>query len=147
MSAVVESRIARALGLTQLDRSSVAEWLGHLASERAPAHAETRDFLIRVFQGAISQIPTGDVAWSWGEFHNAGIEAVFELDRDTNSQRLAVCAADLALDDQPPLTRSGQTGIPREALSRSLMAATERLLLAIRERLEAGGISPHQPSS
>lgn len=143
----VNEDTARALGLSRLDRQTVANRLAELAALRPPTQNEAQEFLVAVLLTALSYIPSRGTAWSWGEFHNGGIQPLFDIDRAKDWQRLAICAVDLGLDARPPRTRPGEELSPREALARNLGDATEGLLHEVRKRLEAAGVSPYgQPT-
>lgn len=92
---------------------------------------------------ALSYIPFSNVAWSWGEFYNGGIQPMYDIGREKDWPRLALCAADLGLAERHPrLRKADETLTPLEALSRNLGDGIDRLLAAVRERLEAAGFSP-----
>jgi hypothetical protein len=129
--------------LTRLDRRAVADRLAEIGGLQIPTRDETAEFLVEVLLKALRQIPSSGAAWSWGEFHNGGIQPLFDISREQDWQRLAVCAVDLGLDGQPARTRPGEVLTPRAALSRNLTRATEQLLHIVRERLEAAGVSPY----
>jgi hypothetical protein len=138
----IDERTARALGLTTLDRKTVADRLAQIGELRPPTRDETREFLVEVLRSALRQIPSSNVAWSWGEFHNGGLQPLYDISRENDWPRQALCAVDLGLGEQPAPTQPGETLTPRLALARNLTKATERLLRQVRERLEAAGVSP-----
>lgn len=83
---------------------------------------------------ALRQIPVSEVAWSWGEFYNGGIQPLYDISHANDWQRLATCAIDLGLDEQAPKMRPGEDTLsPRSALARNLSDATDRLLKGVRE--------------
>lgn len=132
--------IAEALGLPSLAAEAVAERLAEIGGLHAPTRPETVEFLVATLQHAANQIPSVPAAWSWGEFHHAGIYASHELIQSEDPVGLAICASDLGLADE--VTPDPAETI-RQALSRGLAAATNRLLRSVTERLEAAGISTH----
>jgi hypothetical protein len=132
--------VVRALGLPSLAAESVATKLAEIGGLRTPTRPETVKFLVATLERAASEIPTGPAAWSWGEFHHAGLFPAHELIQSNDLVRLAICASDLGLADESCV---GPTDTPRQALSRNLVAATETLLQRLRERLEAAGISTY----
>lgn len=138
----IDVRTARALELTTLDRKAVADRLAQIGELRPPTREETRELLVEVLRSALRQIPTSNVAWSWGEFHNGGLQPLYDMSRERDWAREALCAVDLGLGERPARTRPGETLAPRLALARNLTEATERLLHEVRERLEAAGVSP-----
>jgi hypothetical protein len=143
----IDVRTARALGLTRFDRTAVADRLAEIGELRTPSWAETEEFLVAVLSYALGEIPSSGAAWSWGEFHNGGLQPIYDMTREKDWPRLAVCAADLGLDGQPPTTKDGETLTPRDGLSRNLIEATERLLQVVRRRLETAGVTPYGPST
>ena len=97
---------------------------------------------MEVLLKALRQIPSAG-AWSWGEFQDGGLQPLYDITRTKDWPRLAVCAADLGLAEQPPRTKDGEVLSPLDGLSRNLTKATEDLLRAIRDLLEATGVSPY----
>jgi hypothetical protein len=138
----IDERTAETLGLASLDRKAVADRLAQIGELRTPTRGETQEFLVEVLLKALRQIPSAG-AWSWGEFHNGGIQPLYDMSRTKDWSRLAVCAADLGLAEQQPRKRNGEVLSPLYGLSRNLTKATEDLLRAIRELLEASGVSPY----
>ena len=132
--------VVRAIGLPSLAPEAVARKLAEIAGLRPPSRPESVEFLVATLLRAANEIPTVPAAWSWGEFHHAGISRVHELIQADDPVRLAICAADLGLADQ---ASPNSTDTPRQALARNLMEATEALLRSISERLEAAGISTY----
>jgi hypothetical protein len=113
-----------------------------LGELQTPSHDETVRLLVEVLTQALRQIPTTGGAWSWGEFHNGGIQPLFDISRDKEWYRLAVCAIDLGVADRQPVLRSGEILNPLEGLARNLGDAVEAVLHQVRLRLEQGGIAP-----
>jgi hypothetical protein len=136
----INPKIAEALGLSSLAPEAVARELAEIAGLRPPTRRESVEFLVATLRRATNEIPTVPAAWSWGEFHHAGIGPADELIRSDDSVRLAICASDLGLADQPS-PNSADT--PRQALSQNLMEATDALLRSLRELLEAAEISTY----
>ena len=132
---------AKALRLTSLDKRAVANRLAEIAELGPPTHDETIEFLVEVLRNALEEISN---TWSWGEFHNGGIQPLYDISREKDWHRLAVCAVDLGLDAQPArvMTRD-EVLSPRDALARNLGDATDRVLRQIKDRLEAAGVSPY----
>lgn len=144
----IDERTARALGLPGLDRKSVADRLAQIGELGKPTRDETEAFLVEVLLDALGEIPSSGAAWSWGEFHNGGLQPLYDMSREKDWPRLALCAVDLGLGEQPQMTRNDEALTPRGQLSRNLTKATEELLQAVRERLEAAGVSPYgQPTT
>lgn len=139
----VDERTARALELTGLDRKTVAARLAEIGELQTPTHRETEEFLVEVLVHALSEIPHSEAPWSWGEFHNGGLQPLYDISRAEDWPRGALWAVDLGLGDQPAATHPGETLTPRGALARNLTQATERLLGEVRKRLEAVGVSPY----
>lgn len=97
---------------------------------------------------ALREIPSGGAAWSWGEFHNGGLQPLYDIGREKDWPRLAVCATDLGLAERHPTVKNGESLTPLDGLARNLGDAIERLLHALRESLEAAGVSPYgQPTA
>jgi hypothetical protein len=138
----IDERTARALELTALDRAAVADRLAQIGGLRTPTRQETRDFLVDVLRSALRQIPSSNTAWSWGEFHNGGLQPLYDISREKDWAQWAAYAVDLGLAEQAPPMRDGETLTPLDGLSRNLIGAIERLLHEVRERLEAAGVSP-----
>jgi hypothetical protein len=138
----IDERTARALELPALDRKAVADRLAQIGELRPPTREETRELLVEVLRSSLRQIPSSNVAWSWGEFHNGGLQPLYDISRERDWTREALCAVDLGLGEQPAPTHPGETLTPRLALARNLTKAIERLLHEVRERLEAAGVSP-----
>jgi hypothetical protein len=138
----IDARTAETLGLSSLDRKAVAGRLAQIGELRTPTRKETEEFLVEVLLKALRQIPSRG-AWSWGEFHNGGLQPLYDISRTKDWPRLAVCAADLGLAEHHPRTRDGEVLSPLDGLSRNLTKATEDLLRAVRELLEATGVSPY----
>jgi hypothetical protein len=134
---------ARALGIPARDQSSVARRLAEIAGLDAPSRPTTEEFLIAILLGALREIPRVPAAWSWGEFHNAGLQPLYDMTKRKDWPGWAAVASDLGLDEEPAVTETGEVLTPRAALSRSLIAASERLLLRVRELLEAAGVRTH----
>jgi hypothetical protein len=128
-----------------LDRDAVAARLAELGGLNTPTRRETQEFLVEVLLTALRQIPSSGAAWSWGEFHNDGMQPLYDMSRTKDSLREAVCATDLGLGEQRPQLRPGETLTPLEGLARNLTQATEHLLHALRELLEQAGVSPYGP--
>ena len=139
----IDERAARALELTSVDREDVARRLAQIGQLREPTRPETQELLIDVLLSALREIPSSDVAWSWGEFFNAGLQPLYDMSRKEEWPREALCAVDLGLGEYPAPARSGEVLTPRLALARNLTKATEELLQAIRQRLESAGVSPY----
>jgi hypothetical protein len=139
----IDERTAHALGLTTRNRKAVAARLAELGDLQTPSREETEEFLLDVLIGAVRQIPRSGAAWSWGEFHNGGLQPLSATSGREEWLRRAICAIDLGVDEQPPRTRPGEVLTPRKALARNLVAATERILEVVRDRLEADGVSPY----
>ena len=138
----LDERTARALELTRLDRKTVADRLAQIGGLRTPVRNDTEGFLVAVLLSALSQIPSSAAAWSWGEFHNGGLQPLYDLSDKKDWAQWAVYAVDLGLAEQLAPTRDGETLTPLDGLSRNLIGAIERLLHKVRERLEAAGVSP-----
>ena len=138
----IDERTAQTLGLVSVDRKAVADRLAKIGELRTPTRRETQEFLVEVLLKALRQIPSTG-AWSWGEFHNGGLQPLYDISRTKDWPRLAVCAADLGLAEQQPRTTDGEVLSPLDGLSRNLTKATEDLLRAIRDLLEATGVSPY----
>jgi hypothetical protein len=138
----IDKQTAEALGLASLDRKAVADRLAQIGDLRIPTRRETEDFLVEVLLQALRQIPARGAAWSWGEFHNGGLQPLYDISSATDWPRLAVCAADLGLAEHEAKSREGEVLTPLDGLSRNLTQATERLLRALREHLERAGVSP-----
>ena len=134
--------IAEALGLPSLAPEAVAERLAEIGGLRAPTRPETVEFLVATIRHAADQIPSVPAAWSWGEFHHAGVYAAHELIQSEDPVRLAICASDLGLADA---VAPDPAETVRQALSRGLWEATNRLLRSAKERLAAAGVSTHGP--
>jgi hypothetical protein len=141
--AEIDGWTATTLGLPALDRSSVGRRLAEIADLQPPTRVETEELLVEVLLNALSQIPPVPAAWSWGEFHNAGLQPLYDMTREKDWPRWAACAVDLGLGDEPAVTESGEVLSPRAALSRNLTAATERLLHRVRVLLEQAGVATH----
>ena len=94
---------------------------------------------------ALRKIPSSGAAWSWGEFHNGGLQPLYTLSDRKDWHRWALYAVDLGVAEKVSPTRDGETLTPLEGLSRNLISATEQLLEKVRERLEAAGVSPYGP--
>ncbi len=139
----LDERTVHALELATLDRKAVAERLAQIGKLRTPTRKETEEFLVEVLARALRYIPSSNVAWSWGEFHNGGLQPLYDMSRENDWPREAVCAVDLGLGEHPAPTRSGEILTPRLALARNLTQGTEQLLRAVRERLELAGVSPY----
>lgn len=134
-----------ALGLSSLDRSSVAARLAEIGGLEKPTRSETEVFLIETLTNALSEILPG-AAWSWGQFHNSGLSPLHAIHRAEDWPCHALYAADLGVDDRVPRNRpedppGGLT--PRMALARNLLDATEHLLHEVRVLLEAAGVSTY----
>jgi hypothetical protein len=114
----------------------VADRLAQIGELRTPTRRETEEFLVEVLLQALRQIPSNGAAWSWGEFHNAGLQPLYDISSATDWPRLAVCAAGLGLAEHEAKSREGEVLTPLDGLSRDLTQATERLLRALREHLE-----------
>jgi hypothetical protein len=138
----IDPPTAKALGLTRPDRNAVAFRLAEIGDLQAPARTETRDFLVEVLIGALSAIPAADVAWSWGEFHNRGLQPLYDMNDAHDWPNLAACAVDLGLGEHPVAGRDGKVLSPLAQLSAALVESTENLLARIRQRLEDVGVSP-----
>ena len=134
---------AEVLGFPSLNRKAVADRLAQIGDLRTPTREETEEFLVEVLLNALRQIPSTVGAWSWGEFHDGGLQPLYDMTREEDWPREAVCSVDLGLGEYPAPMRPGESLTPRLALARNLTAATEALLRAIRERLEAAGVSPY----
>ena len=143
----IDERAARALELTSLDRQSVARRLAEIGQLREPTRAETEELLVEILRSALRQIPASNAAWSWGEFHNGGLQPLYDLSRKEDWPREALSAVDLGLGERPAPVQPGEILTPRLVLARNLTQATEQLLQAIRERLEAAGVSPYGDST
>ena len=141
----IDERTAEALGLGSLDRKAVADRHAQIGELRTPTRKETQEFLVEVLLQALRQIPSSGAAWSWGEFHNGGLQPLYDMNPEEDWPREALCAVDLGLGEYPAKMRPGEILTPRLALARNLTKATEELLAAIRERLEAAGVSPYGP--
>lgn len=101
-------------------------------------------FLFEVLVRALRHIPSSNAPWSWGEFYNGGVGPLFDMSREKDWPRLALCAADLGLAEQHPRLRNPDENLtPLNALDRNLGDGIDRLLAAVRERLEAAGFSPY----
>jgi hypothetical protein len=94
------------------------------------------------FSRRCAQIPSRG-AWSWGEFHNGGLQPLYDMSREEDWPLEALCAVDLGLGEHPVRMQPGEILTPRLALARNLTTATEDLLRAVRELLEATGVSPY----
>ena len=129
----VDEWTAETLGMVARDRSSVASRLAEIADLQVPTRPETEQFLYDTLTYALSQIPPVPAAWSWGEFHNAGLQPLYDMTAEDDWARWGACAADLGLEGDAS----------HAELSRTLIAATERLLAQVRRRLEAAGVSTH----
>lgn len=136
----INPKVVHAIGLPSLAPEAVARKLAEIAGLRPPTRLESVEFLVATLRRATNEIPTAPAAWSWGEFHHAGIFPAHELIQSDDPVRLAICAADLGLADQ---ASPNSADTPRQALSRNLMEATEALLRSLRERLEAAEISTY----
>jgi hypothetical protein len=143
----LDERAARALSLARLDRKSVADRLAEIANLRAPTRQDTQEFLVAVLRSALRQIPSSEIAWSWGEFHNGGLQPLYDLTAKKDWVQWAVYAVELGLAEQPPARREGETLTPLDGLSRNLIAGIEQLLQEVRLRLEAAGVSPYGPAA
>lgn len=143
----IDERAARALELTTLDRQGVARRLAEIGQLREPTRAETEELLVEILRSALRQIPASNAAWSWGEFHNGGLRPLYDMSRKEEWPLEALSAVDLGLGERPAPTQPGEILTPRLALARNLTKATEQLLQAIRERLEAAGVSPYGEST
>jgi hypothetical protein len=141
----IDERTAKALRLTSLDGRAVANRLAEIAELAPPTRDETIEFLVEVLRDALKQISN---TWSWGEFHNGGTQPLYDIGREKDWHRLAVCAVDLGLDAQPARVMTPDEVLsPRDALARNLGDATDRLLREVKDRLEAAGVSPYgQPT-
>jgi hypothetical protein len=80
-------------------------------------------------------------------FHNGGLQPLYDMSRKEEWPREALSAVDLGLGERAAPTQPGEILTPRLALARNLTKATEQLLQAIRERLEAAGVSPYGEST
>jgi hypothetical protein len=138
----LDERTARALELTRLDRKTVAGRLAQIGELRTPTRNDTEGFLVAILLSAVSQIPSSRAAWSWGEFHNGGLQPLYDLSDKKDWSQWAVYAVDLGLGEQLTPTRDGENLTPLDGLSRNLIGAIERLLHGVRDRLEAAGLSP-----
>jgi hypothetical protein len=138
----IDEQTAETLGLASLDRKAVADRLAQIGELRTPTRRETEEFLVEVLLQALRQIPSSGAAWSWGEFHNGGLQPLYDISGAKDWPRLAVCAADLGLAEHHAKLREGEVLTPLDGLSRNLTQATERLLQALREHLEGAGVSP-----
>ena len=136
----ISPKIAEAIGLPSFAREVVASTLADIGGLRSPTRSESVEFLVATLRQAAHAIPTAPAAWSWGEFHHAGIYPAHVLIRADDPVPVALCAADLGLAD---LASPASADTPRRALSLNLMSATEQLLRNLHERIEAAGISPH----
>jgi hypothetical protein len=143
----IDERAAHALELTSLDREDVARRLAQIGQLREPTRPETQALLVDVLISALRQIPSSNAAWSWGEFHNGGLQPLYDMSPEDEWPREALVAVDLGLGEHPASTQPGEVLSPRLALARQLTKATEQLLAAIRERLEAAGVSSNRPTS
>jgi hypothetical protein len=75
---------------------------------------------------ALRKIPSSGAAWSWGEFHNGGLQPLYTLSDTKDWQRWALYAVDLGVAEKVPPIRDGETTLtPLEGLSRNLISATE----------------------
>jgi hypothetical protein len=138
----VNPSTAEILGLHSLDREGVANRLAEIGGLRRPAREETQEFLVEVLLKALRQIPSSRVTWSWGEFHNGGIQPLYDASRPGERWRWAVYAADLGLtDDQAQDTGEDATA----DLAQRVGQATEALLHELRVKLESAGVSPYGP--
>jgi hypothetical protein len=136
----INPKVAHAIGLPSLAPEAIARTLAEIAGLRPPTRPESVEFLVATLRRATNEVPTVPAAWSWGEFHHAGIFPANELIESDDPVRLAICASDLGLADQ---ASPNSADTPRQALSWNLMAATEALLRHLRERLEAAEISTY----
>ena len=108
-----------------------------------PTQSATVDFLVEVLLKALREIPSSGAAWSWGEFHDGGLQPLYDISREKDWYSLAVATIDLGLADARPTIREGEILSPIGSLARNLTEATEGLLHEIRLRLEAAGVSPY----
>jgi hypothetical protein len=136
----INRRIAEAIGLSSSAPQAIARTLADIGGLRPPTRSESVEFLVATLRQAANTIPTVPAAWSWGEFHHAGIYPAHELIQSDDPVRVAICASDLGLADR---VSPDSADTPRRALSLNLMEATEQLLRRLHERLEASGISPY----
>ena len=137
----IDAWTADVLGLTSLDRTSVARRLAEIANLQAPSRQESEEYLVEVLLNALSQIPRVPAAWSWGGFYNHGIQSMYDIGREEDWVRLAICAVDLGVADHTPTLYGGEDGLtPLGGLSRNLTDATDRLIAGLRELLEAAGL-------
>jgi hypothetical protein len=136
----ISPKIAEAIGLSSLAPEAVAAKLAEIGSLRAPTRPESVEFLMATLRLAVNEIPAVPAAWSWAEFHHAGIYPAHELVQSDDPVVIAICASDLGLADQPS---PNSAATPLRALSRNLVEATERLLRDLQKRLETAGISTH----
>lgn len=141
----IDGFYAEAIGLEGLAPKAVAARLAELADLPKPSHDETISLLVEMLTRALRQIPSQGGAWSWGEFYNGGISPLHEMSGEEGARRMAVCAADLGLDDQPTQARPGEILTGDMAVARNLTDAIERLITALRAQLEAAGVSIHGP--
>src|SRR5688572_27749243 len=115
--------LAIALGLNARDRAGVVTRLAEIGGFSEPTRAEAADFLVEVLEKAATQIPPVPAAWSWAEWHNAGLQPLYDITREQDWVRMAICAIDLGLGDRTPRMREGSVLSPRGGLMQNLCDA------------------------
>lgn len=136
----IHPKVAEALGLSSYAQEAVARKLAEIGGLRTPTRPESVEFLVSTLRYALKEIPIEPAAWSWAEFHHAGIYPAHQLAQSSDPVELAICAADLGMADEAP---PGPAVTPRRALSQNLMAAANQLLRNLETQLEGAGISAH----